>query len=246
MIADVSIFMAFTAGIISFLSPCVLPLIPGYISFISGTSLRDSGTEDINTLYAKGINPVVILNSLFFIAGFSIVFVLLGASATWVGAFIASRISIITKIAGLIILFFGLFKMGLFQFLFFYKEVTFQVTNRKYGLAGALIIGAAFALGWTPCIGPILGAILVYASTLEHIHQGILLLLFYSLGMGLPFLLAAVGINYFLIMFKRIKHHLGLIEKISGFIMVILGILIFTNKLFVIAGYLNFLNVFAL
>jgi cytochrome c-type biogenesis protein len=246
MIDDVSIFMAFSAGIISFLSPCVLPLIPGYISFISGTSLEELGAGDVDGLYTKGINPAVILNSLFFIAGFSIVFVLLGASATWVGALITSRISILTKIAGLIILFFGLFKMGLLQFLFFYREVKFQVTNRRYGLFGALIIGSAFALGWTPCIGPILGAILVYASTLKHVNQGIMLLLFYSLGMGLPFLLTAFGINYFLRMFKRIKNHLGLIEKISGLIMVILGILILTNKLFVIAGYLNFLNFFAL
>lgn len=238
--------MAFSAGILSFLSPCVLPLIPGYISFISGTSLVESRREAADIVITERINPVVILNSLFFIAGFSIVFVLLGASATWVGAFITSRISILTKIAGLIILFFGLFKMGLLRFLFFYKEVKFQITNRKYGLAGSLIIGAAFALGWTPCIGPILGAILVYASTLKHINQGIMLLLFYSLGMGLPFLLTAFGINYFLRAFKRIKHHLGLIEKISGFIMVVLGILIFTNKLFVIAGYLTFLNSFAM
>lgn len=246
MIDDVSILMAFSAGIVSFLSPCVLPLIPGYISFISGTSLGDSEANDVDTLYAKGINPVVILNSLFFIAGFSIVFVLLGASATWMGVFITSKISMLTKIAGLIILFFGLFKMGLLRFLFFYKEAKFQITNRKYGLAGALVIGAAFALGWTPCIGPILGAILVYASTLKHVNQGIMLLLFYSVGMGLPFLLTALGINYFLRMFKRIKHHLGLIEKVSGFIMVILGVLIYTNKLFLITGYLNFLNIFAL
>lgn len=150
------------------------------------------------------------------------------------------------KMAGLVILFFGLYKMGMIRAFFLNKEVKFQVTQRKYGFIGALFIGAAFALGWTPCIGPVLAAILAYAGTLKDVNQGIVLLLCYSLGMGLPFLLTAVSINHFLKMFRLIKNHLGLIEKISGFIMVILGVLIFTEKLFFIAGYLSFLNIFSL
>lgn len=246
MISDVSIFMAFGAGIISFLSPCVLPLVPGYISFISGRSLADIGYDNTDTTYPGNVNPLVILNSIFFISGFSIVFILLGASATWMGALIVSKMSMLTKIAGLVILIFGLFKMGLIRFLPFYKEVKFQIRDRKYGLIGAVLIGAAFALGWTPCIGPILGAILIYASTLNDVYQGIMLLAFYSLGMGLPFLLTALGIHQFFRLFKRIRKHLGLIEIISGAIMVILGLLIFTNKLVLIVGYLSFLNTLAL
>ena len=228
--------MAFIAGVVSFFSPCVFPLIPGYISYLSGFTLADTTEKP---------SPIVVLNSLFFIIGFSIVFILLGASATWIGTFMAFNKSILTKVAGLVILFFGLYKTGVIRAFFLNKEVKFQVTQRKYGFIGALFIGAAFALGWTPCIGPILAAILAYAGTLKNVNQGIILLLCYSLGMGLPFLLTAVSINQFFKMFQRIKNHLGLIEKISGFIMVILGLLIFTDKLFFIAGYLSFLTVFS-
>ncbi len=246
MIDDVSIFMAFSAGLISFLSPCVLPLVPGYISFISGRSLSDIGADRTDTTTAGSLNPLIILNSLFFILGFSIVFISLGASATWMGALIADKMSILTKIAGLVIMLFGLFKMGIIRYLPFYREVKFEIRNRKYGLVGAVLIGGAFALGWTPCIGPILGAILIYASTLNDVTQGIVLLGFYSLGLGLPFLLTTLGIHQFFRLFKRISKHLGLIEIVSGVIMVILGLLIFTNKLILLVGYMSFLNVFAL
>ena len=234
---EVSIFMAFSAGVISFFSPCVLPLIPGYISYLSGFTLADAPEKP---------SPLAVLNALFFITGFSIVFILLGASATWIGAFLAFKKSILMKVAGLVILFFGLYKMGVIRILLLNREAKFQITDRKYGLIGALLVGAAFGLGWTPCIGPVLAAILAYAGTLNNINQGILLLFCYSLGMGLPFLLTAVSINQFFRMFKRIKNRLGLIEKISGFIMVILGLLIFSDKLFFVAGYLSFLNIFSL
>ena len=231
--------MAFAAGLISFLSPCVLPIVPGYLSFISGSSideLRDNDRE----------KSILLLNSIFFIAGFSMVFIALGASATWLGTFILSKLSILTKIAGVIIIFFGIFKMGLIRLLFFYREARFQFKNKKFGFAGASLIGAAFALGWTPCIGPILGGILVYAGTLESVNQGIILLFIYSMGMGIPFLLAAFALNKFFKFFDRIKKHLRTIEIITGIIMVILGLMIFTNKLVLIPGYLTFFNKFAL
>jgi len=234
---EVSIFLAFFAGIISFFSPCVFPLIPGYISFLAGVTPLDK---------AEKPSPVVVFYSLFFVIGFSMVFILLGASATWIGTFIALKKSILTKVAGLVIVFFGLYKMGVIHIFFLSKEVKFHVVQRKYGFFGALFIGAAFALGWTPCIGPVLAAILTYAGTLKEVNQGIILLMCYSLGLGLPFLLTAVSIQQFFKLFQRVKIHLGLIEKISGFIMVILGLLIFTDKLFFIASLLSFLNIFSL
>lgn len=238
--------MAFGAGLISFLSPCVLPLIPGYISFISGVSLQEmqDGSHADGLLNSQKLT--VILNSMFFIIGFSVIFILLGASATWIGTLLSTRISFLTKAAGLVIILFGLFKLGLFRPLVFFKEVRFNVERKQVGFIWALIIGASFAFGWTPCIGPILTGILVFAGTLDHVHQGVLLLSVYSLGLGIPFLLTALGVNQFFKFFDRIKRHLGLLEKIAGGIMVIIGLLIFFNKLIVIPGYLPFLNKFAL
>ena len=238
--------MAFAAGLLSFLSPCVLPLIPGYISFISGVSLQEMKDGATGKGFLNQQKLSVILNSIFFIAGFSAVFILLGASATWLGTLLSTRISFLTKLAGLVIIFFGLFKIGLIRPLFFFKEARFNVESKKLGLIWALIIGASFAFGWTPCIGPILTGILAFASTLEHVNQGIFLLSVYSLGLGIPFLLTAFGVNQFLRFFDRIKRHLGILDKITGGIMIILGLLIFFDKLILIPGYLPFLNKFAL
>jgi len=245
MIHDVPITMAFGAGLISFLSPCVLPLIPGYISFISGVSLQEmkDGSAGSGLLNSQKLS--VVINSIFFIAGFSAIFILLGASATWLGTLLSTKISFLTKLAGLVIILFGVFKMGLIRPLFFFKEARFNVENKKMGPIWALVIGASFAFGWTPCIGPILTGILAFAGTLEHVNQGILLLSVYSLGLGIPFLLTAFGVNQFFRFFNRIKRHLGLLEKITGVIMVLLGLLIFFNKLILIPGYLPFLNKFA-
>ena len=235
---DVSLLMAFIAGIISFLSPCVLPLVPGYISFVSGVSVEEIGKPEEQ--------KAVIVNSIFFIAGFSVIFILLGVSATWMGGMLASKKAILAKIAGLIIVFFGVFKLGVIRSFTFYKEARFNVRDRKFGALGALIIGAAFAFGWTPCVGPILASILAYAGTLGKVNQGVLLLLLYSMGLGLPFLAVAIGLNRFLGVFERIKKHLRLIEVSSGIIMIILGLLVMTDKLFLIPGYLSFLDRFAL
>jgi cytochrome c-type biogenesis protein len=173
------------------------------------------------------------------------VFILLGATATWIGTFISSKISILTKLAGLVIIFFGIYMLGLIRPRFLFKEARFQIKDKKFGYVGALLIGAAFAFGWTPCIGPILGGILTYAGTLEKVNQGVFLLFVYSLGLGIPFLLTAIGINQFWRFFNRIKKYIRLLEVTSGVIMVILGFMIFTNKLALIPAYLPFLNTFA-
>ncbi len=246
MTNDVTIWMAFVAGILSFLSPCVLPLVPGYVSFISGVSLQEIKESHTGSALSHKKKLSVVLNAMFFVAGFSGVFILLGASATWIGALLSSKITFLTKMAGLVIIIFGLFKIGLIRPLVFFKEARFNVGDNKLGLIWAFLVGAAFAFGWTPCIGPILGGILAYAGTLEDVHKGIWLLSAYSLGLGIPFLLTALGVNQFFSFFNRIKKHLGLFEKITGIIMVILGLMIFTNTLVLIPGYLTFLNKFAL
>jgi len=243
---DVSIYMAFAAGIISFLSPCVLPLVPGYISFISGVTFTEIKEKSSTSLILRDKKRIIVINSLFFVAGFSVVFILLGATATWIGAFLSSKISLMSKIGGLVIIFFGIYKIGLIRPQLFYKEARFDIKDRKFGYAGAMLIGAAFAFGWTPCIGPILGVILTYAGTLENVNQGVVLLLVYSLGLGAPFLLTAFGINYFWRFFIRIKKYMGLLEVTSGVIMVILGVMIYSNKLVLIQSWLPFLNKFAL
>jgi len=243
---DVTIYMAFAAGIISFLSPCVLPLVPGYITFVSGVSFSEIKEKNESKPYLSKEKRTILYSSIFFIIGFSVVFILLGATATWIGTFISSKISILTKLAGLVIIFFGIYMMGFIRPRFLYKEARFQIKDKRFGYVGALLIGAAFAFGWTPCIGPILAGILTFAGTLENVNQGVFLLLMYSLGLGIPFLLTAISINQFWRFFNQIKRHLRLLEVISGIIMVILGLMIFTNKLILIPGLLPFLNKFAL
>jgi cytochrome c-type biogenesis protein len=238
--------MAFAAGLISFLSPCVLPLVPGYVSFISGVSFTDIRAQGGSGAFLSKEKRKILNNSIFFIIGFSVVFILLGASATWLGNFLASRISVLSRLAGLVIIFFGIYKIGLIRLNLFYKEARFGVTHKKFGYIGAVLIGAAFAFGWTPCIGPILAGILAYAGTLEKVNQGVFLLAVYSLGLGIPFLLTAMGINRFWSFFTRIKKYLRILEISGGALMVILGWMIFTNKLILIPGLVPFLNRFAL
>jgi cytochrome c-type biogenesis protein len=237
--------MAFAAGLISFLSPCVLPLVPGYLSYISGVSFAEIREKKESTSFLSKEKRIILYNSIFFIIGFSTVFILLGASATWIGTFISSKISILTKLAGLVIIFFGIFMMGFIRPRFLYKEARFQIKDKRFGYAGASLIGGAFAFGWTPCIGPILAGILTYAGTLEKVNQGVFLLLIYSLGLGVPFLVTAIGINQFWRFFNRIKKYMRFLEVSSGAVMVILGFMIFTNKLVLIPAYLPFLNKFA-
>ncbi len=242
---DVTIYMAFAAGLISFLSPCVLPLVPGYISFISGVSFAEIRDKEDSAPFLSREKRTILYSSICFIIGFSLVFILLGATATWLGTFISSKMPFLTKLAGLIIIFFGIYMLGLIRPRFLYKEARFQINNRRFGYAGALLVGGAFALGWTPCIGPILGGILVYAGTLEKVNQGVFLLATYSLGLGIPFLLTAFGIQWFWRFFSRIKKSLRILEVAGGVIMVILGVMVFTNKLVLIQAYLPFLNKFA-
>tara|TARA_Y100000389_G_scaffold148962_1_gene148176 strand:+ start:372 stop:1079 length:708 start_codon:yes stop_codon:yes gene_type:complete len=221
------LFVAFGAGLISFLSPCVLPLIPGYISYISGSSLSE-------LVEKKSINlfPIVL-----FSLGFSIVFIIFGAASTFLGQVLFQNSYEIRVVAGLVIIIFSLHITGIINLKFLNYEKRIQ-TNINTNFYSPVLIGMAFAFGWTPCIGPILGSILALAATEENINRGILLLISYSLGLALPFILSGYLIQKFLIFSKNFKNNINLISKVGGIILLITGILILTNQLQVLGYYL--------
>tara|TARA_B100001741_G_scaffold307842_1_gene303223 strand:- start:75 stop:782 length:708 start_codon:yes stop_codon:yes gene_type:complete len=221
------IFVAIGAGIISFLSPCVLPLIPGYISYISGTSLD-------KLLESKTIN---IIPTILFSLGFSLVFIVFGASATYLGKILLTNSFPLRIVAGIIIIIFSLQILEFINLNFLNYEKRILTKDNKSFLS-PLIIGMAFAFGWTPCIGPILGSILVLASTTENVYSGIILLSFYSLGLAVPFILSGYLIQKFLLFSKNIKNKMKIITKTGGILLLFTGILILTNQLQVIGFYL--------
>jgi cytochrome c-type biogenesis protein len=230
---NVTLVAAFLAGFLSFISPCVLPLIPGYISFVSGASLDD--------MRAGGLaeRRQVLTRSLAFVLGFSVVFIVLGASASAIGTFISGKLNILTKIAGALIIVFGLHMMGVFRLAFLDNEKRAQTQRKPTGPLGAFLVGLAFAFGWTPCIGPILAGILVVAGSQETIGEGVLLLAVYSLGLGVPFLLTSIAIDRFFSVAAAIRRHYHAIEMVSGSLLVAIGVLIFTEQLTVIVRYLQ-------
>lgn len=233
MSENVTLIAAFAAGFLSFISPCVLPLIPGYISFVSGASLDEMRAGD------AAARRHVLLTSLAFVVGFSIVFVALGASASAIGRFLLGNIPLLGKIAGALIILFGLHTMGVFRLGFLDTEKRAHAKRKPAGPLGAVLVGIAFAFGWTPCIGPILAGILAIAASRETIAEGVLLLGVYSLGLGVPFLLTSVAINRFFSVTARIRRHYHAIELVSGGLLVVIGVLIFTGQLTIIARYLE-------
>jgi cytochrome c-type biogenesis protein len=232
--ADVSLFMAFTAGIISFISPCVLPLIPGYLSFISGISVDQLGE-------ATGESRVKILSATtLFVAGFGIVFVALGASAGLAGSWLLLYREILVKVAGVLIIAFGLFTMELIKIPQLYNTKRFNVDKRSFGIWGALPLGMSFGFAWTPCVGPILASIYTMAMTSQNTGQSVVLLGLYALGLGVPFILTALFFNVALGAFKWIKKNYRAINIVSGVMLIAMGLLILTNKLTVIGSWLQF------
>ena len=225
------LFLAFGAGLISFLSPCVLPLIPGYISYISNTSFNEM-------IEKKNINlfPLVL-----FTLGFSIVFIIFGAASTFLGQILLQNSIELRIFAGLVIIIFSLQILGLINLKFLNYEKRIQTNNNKY-FYSPLIIGMAFAFGWTPCIGPILGSILVLASTEENINKGIMLLSVYSLGLAIPFIFSGYLIQKFLIFSKNFRKNIKIVSKLGGGILLITGFLILTNQLQALGYYI--LNIF--
>ena len=236
---NVTLLAAFGAGLLSFISPCVLPLIPGYLSYVSGLSLDDLRAGTSPGTPQPDARRRVVVASLAFILGFSIVFVSLGASASLVGQFLMSRLTLLGRIAGAIIIVFGLHTMGVFRIEWLYQDTRVQTTRRPAGFVGATLVGIAFAFGWTPCIGPILAGILALAAVQETVGDGVRLLLAYSLGLGVPFFATALAINRFFAAFAKIRRYYRSIELVSGGLLVVIGVLIFTNRFTVIAQWLT-------
>lgn len=232
---NVSVLTAFFFGFLSFISPCVLPIVPGYLSFISGTSFDEMTGSDGRS----EVRRRVFINSIFFVLGFSLVFIALGASATFVGQLLREQLHLITKIAGAIIVIFGIHMTGLVRIPFLNYEKRFHTKGKSLGAIGAFVVGLAFAFGWTPCIGPILATILYFASQQENVTEGIILLSVYSAGLGVPFVLAGLSVTAFYGPFNRIKKHLRKIELFSGILLILVGILIMTNYLTIISAYLS-------
>jgi len=231
---------AFLAGLVSFLSPCVLPLVPGYVSLISGV-----GVEELKSQEA-GLLRKLMLNSVSFILGFSIVFVTLGAISTEVGQMLARYKSTLAQVAGLVIILFGLHLTGIFRINALYADKRLHNVKGGSTAGGAFLIGFAFAFGWTPCVGPILAVILGFAAAQDSVTKGIALLAIYSLGLAVPFLLTSFALERFLKFYSRFKTFMHAVEVASGALLIALGVLLVFGRFTLISNYLSFLNRFAL
>ena len=226
---NTTLSIAFLAGLISFLSPCVLPLIPGYICYISGTSLDKIKEKKKN---------LIIIKTIFFTLGFSFVFITLGSTATLVGQFFLINSNIFRIVAGIVIILFSLQLIGIINFNFMNKDIRIFTDQYNNNLIFPLIVGVAFGFGWTPCIGPILGSIITLAALEENVGRGILLLSFYSLGLAIPFILSGILIDKFLLFSKNFKKYISLVTKTGGTILLLTGIAILTNQLQVLGFFI--------
>lgn len=231
---EISYAAALVAGFLSFASPCVLPLVPPYLCFLAGTSINELNDEDMPADAWRA----VVMAAIAFVAGFATVFVALGASASFIGSFVTDHLDVLAKIAGVIIIVLGLHFMGVFRIPFLYRDVRMQGPAKAAGLLGAYVVGLAFAFGWTPCVGPVLAAILFVAAQAGDALKGASLLLAYALGIGIPFILAAVFFRPFMALMKRHRHRMGLIEKITGGLLVLTGILFITGGMSAMAYYM--------
>jgi len=234
---DVTYIGAFIAGLLSFLSPCVFPLIPSYITYITGLSFADLQAEHPSHI----IRQKSILHSLSFIAGFTVVFVLLGASATYIGSVLQENATFIRKAGGILLVILGIHVTGILPLRFLLGEKRVSIKHKPAGYVGSFLVGIAFAAGWTPCIGPILAAILAVAATQDSMYQGIMLLLLYSMGLGVPFFISALAMHRFLIVFNRFKKYIHIFEIFTGILLIVIGVLIYTNWLSRLSGFATIL-----
>jgi cytochrome c-type biogenesis protein len=228
---DVGILIALSAGILSFLSPCVLPLVPSYLTFVTGMSLED---------LQEGVNrKATLIHSVLFVAGFSLVFIILGASASFLGQFFRAYEVWIARIGGLVIIALGLHLAGVFRLLPLLQEKRLHLADKPAGYLGTLGVGMAFGAGWTPCIGPVLGAILTYGFSQDTMWAGVGLLAVYSLGLAIPFLISALALDWFLRVFKRFRRWIPVVEKASGLLLIVLGLLLMTGTFTILSGWLT-------
>lgn len=225
---SLGIFVAFSAGLLSFLSPCVLPLVPSYIGFLTGMMAPDAVQK----------RRVTVTHALFFVLGFTLVFLALGAGASAFGAALKSQKILITRIGGAFIILFGLWTLGVLKLDFLQREKRLQIEDKPVGYLGSSLVGMAFAAGWVPCLGPILGAILGLAATEADFSRGMALLGAYSAGLAIPFIGAAFALDRFLEWFKSFRRHLGTVKVVSGLLLLFVGVLMLTGKFTQLAGWL--------
>jgi cytochrome c-type biogenesis protein len=228
MALEVSIGAAFLAGLLSFLSPCVLPLVPPYLCYMTGYSLDDLAEPNGA---ARLKSAEVAVAALLFVAGFSAVFIAMGATASVVGQVLRDNMALMAKIAGVVIILMGLHFLGVLRIGFLYRQAQYQPKVRQAGLLGAFVIGLAFGFGWTPCIGPILAVILAVAASTESVAQGTTLLAVYSAGLGVPFVAAALFLGHFLGFLRRFRQHLATVERAMGLLLVVTGVMFLTGSI---------------
>jgi cytochrome c-type biogenesis protein len=221
--------IAFTAGLLSFLSPCVLPLVPSYLTFVTGMSLED----------VQRSRRTALIHALLFVVGFTIIFVALGATATLAGRLLLAHRIWITRIGGLLVIIFGLYLLGAFNLAAFGRERRVHLTDKPLGYLGTVLVGVAFGAGWSPCLGPILGAILTYTATQADLGRGLMLLGTYSLGLAVPFVFAALAVERFLSAFQRVRRHLVWVARASGVLLIIVGLLMVTDYMRILTSYLQ-------
>lgn len=232
---DVNIFVAFTAGVFSFLSPCVLPLIPSYLSFVSGVSLEEMRAPQIESR----VRWRVAFNSLAFILGFSLVFISLGVSASFLGSLFLGYRSFIRVLGGIFIVLVGIYLMGFFKIAVLDRYLQFHLKDKPAGYLGSVLVGITFAVAWTPCVGPILGAILALAGTTAEIKRGILLLAIYAAGLAVPFFFSAVAVNSFFQFSQKFRRYIQVVHVAGGVLLVVVGVLLITD-------YMTLLNIYAI
>jgi len=230
--ADVSAVVAFAAGLLSFLSPCVLPLIPSYVGFLTGMSVEE----------AQRRRGTALLHGLWFVAGFSLVFVLLGAAASAVGQLLRDYQVWLGRVGGVLLIAFGIYLLGILRPALLMREWRIQLANKPLGYFGSGVVGFTFGAAWTPCIGPILGGILTLAATQTGLGQGMGLLAVYALGLAIPFLLTALALDRFLVWFQRFRPYIVWVDRIAGGMLIVLGILLVTDSFTLLAGYLQSLT----
>ena len=233
-IPQISLIAAFSAGLLSFVSPCVLPLVPSYISYITGLSVEQLTDASERVKFRKAI----VVNSLLFIGGFSSVFIAFGASASFLGQILITHQDLIRRVGGALIIVFGLYLLGILNLTFLKMEQRYQFRNRPAGYLGSFLIGVAFAAGWTPCVGPVLGSILLYASTTDSLFSGVVLLTFYSL-VGLAAVPHGIGVDRFLAYFKEVRAYLWGVSTVSGVLLILVGVMIYANSLTMVTSFLE-------
>lgn len=231
MAEQVTLPLAFAAGLVSFVSPCVLPLIPAYVTYLTGSSLEAAAGGEKRRL--------LLLNGVFFVLGFTIVFVLMGMSASAIGRLLTEHMGIVRRVGGVIVIMFGLYMMGLLQLLVLDRERRLHAPVRSPGPLNSLLLGATFSAGWTPCIGPVLASVLLLAGTTGTAAQGAVLLLSYAAGMAVPFLLLTLSLDRMGVVLKKLMPYTGRIRVVSGVLLVVLGIMLYTNSFVLLNSYFD-------